>query len=407
MAFSYAETQESLTLKIEQTNNEILKLDQEIKELGNKINTTVKDATTLKNRIKELTLSRNALAKQVEQTQKKIKLAGNVISNLELDITDKNQRKKFAQSVIKKSIYDMYKYDNVSPLELLIVENNFFDFSEEYNNTLALRKSLRGLVDDIEITKRKLEEDKKQKEQEKVKLESLKQKLALDKKAVEVSQAEKDKLLKETKNKEENYKKLLAENKKKRDLFEKDIQDYESKLKFILDQNSLPNSDHKALSWPLDKIFVTQLFGKTVSSQRLYASGSHSGVDFRASTGTPVKAMADGVVRGVGDTDTYCKGASFGKWVFIEYENGLSSTFGHLSYISAKIGQKVLRGDVVGLTGNTGHSTGPHLHVTVYASKGASVQTLASKSCTGKTFIMPVAATNAYLDPMLYLPVYK
>ena len=98
------------------------------------------------------------------------------------------------------------------------------------------------------------------------------------------------------------------------------------------------------MGWPLDNIYVTQFFGKTVAAKRLYASGSHSGVDFRAAVGTPVKSMANGIVKGAGDTDTTCVGASFGKWIFIEYENGLSSTYGHLSLIKVKSGQKVKRG---------------------------------------------------------------
>ena len=166
----------------------------------------------------------------------------------------------------------------------------------------------------------------------------------------------------------------------------------------------LPSEGSGILAWPLDKVFVTQLFGKTVAAKRLYTSGSHSGIDFRASIGTPVKSMGNGVVVGTGDTDVYCKGASFGKWVFIKYDNGLSSTYGHLSVISSKAGQKVSTGDVVALSGNTGHSTAPHLHVTVYASQGADVKTVPSLSCNGKTFTMPIAPVSAYLDPVLYLP---
>ncbi|MBP6908661.1 MAG: M23 family metallopeptidase, partial [Candidatus Pacebacteria bacterium] len=111
-----------------------------------------------------------------------------------------------------------------------------------------------------------------------------------------------------------------------------------------------------------------------------------------------------GTVLGTGDTDIACKGASFGKWVFIKYDNGLSSTYGHLSVISAKNGDRVEAGDVVGLSGNTGSSTGPHLHVAVYASEGVNVATVPSKSCGGKVFTQPIAALSAYLDPALYLP---
>lgn len=122
--------------------------------------------------------------------------------------------------------------------------------------------------------------------------------------------------------------------------------------------------------------------------------------------GTPVYAVDDGIIKGIGDTDQNCKGVSFGKWVFIEHYNGLSTTYGHLSAISAKPGQEVKKGDLIALSGNTGHSTGPHLHLTVYASQGAKVEAVPTKTayCKGVYLVMPIAPTNAYLDPMSYLP---
>ena len=145
------------------------------------------------------------------------------------------------------------------------------------------------------------------------------------------------------------------------------------------------------------------MFGKTADSKRLYTSGSHSGVDLRASVGTPVKAMADGVVTGIGNTDDTCVGTSFGKWVFIQYNNGLASAYGHLSLIKASEGQKILRGEIVGYSGNTGHTTGPHLHVSVYVGSAVSVQKRPSTTCEGRVYTMPLAPTNAYLDPLYYL----
>jgi murein DD-endopeptidase MepM/ murein hydrolase activator NlpD len=236
-------------------------------------------------------------------------------------------------------------------------------------------------------------------------LSSLKRDLSDQKKIVEENTKEKNSLLKLTKNNEANYQKLLRDQTAKKAALEQELRSFESKLKYILDPSKLPAGG--VLSWPLDNVYVTQLFGKTVAAKRLYASGSHSGVDFKASVGTPVKAMADGTVRGVGDTDTTCPGASFGKWVFVEFDNGLSATYGHLSLPKAYTGQKVSRGEVIGYSGATGHVTGPHLHVTIYASSAASVQTVPSKSCSGKTLTQPLAATNAYLDPMIYLPPYK
>jgi hypothetical protein len=95
----------------------------------------------------------------------------------------------------------------------------------------------------------------------------LKKSLIEKKLAVDISKKEKDTLLIETKNKESNYKKLLADRIKKRDAFEKDLENYEAQLKFILNPNLLPTEGSGILSWPLDNVFVTQLFGKTISAK--------------------------------------------------------------------------------------------------------------------------------------------
>ena len=163
-------------------------------------------------------------------------------------------------------------------------------------------------------------------------------------------------------------------------------------------------SDQAKFIWPLDNVRITQLFGVTADSKRLYKSGSHSGIDFGAKVGTPIKAVADGVVAGFGDTDLTCKGASFGRWILVKFDNGLASTYAHLSVISVVDNQRVKAGDIIGYSGNTGYSTGPHLHMTVYDASVVSAQTRPSISCGGKIYKMPIAPVGAYLDPRVYFP---
>ena len=90
--------------------------------------------------------------------------------------------------------------------------------------------------------------------------------------------------------------------------------------------------------------------------------------------------------------------------MFIKYDNGLSSVYGHLSLVKAGSGTRVLPGDVVAYSGATGYATGPHLHVSVFPNDGVAIHSFPSKACPGKTITIPTAAANAYLDPMLYLP---
>jgi murein DD-endopeptidase MepM/ murein hydrolase activator NlpD len=82
----------------------------------------------------------------------------------------------------------------------------------------------------------------------------------------------------------------------------------------------------------------------------------HSGVDFAAPTGTPVVAAAAGEIFTAG----WCGG--YGRCIIILHGNGISTLYGHLSSILVSEGEYVKRGQVIGLVGSTGFSTGPHLH---------------------------------------------
>ena len=82
----------------------------------------------------------------------------------------------------------------------------------------------------------------------------------------------------------------------------------------------------------------------------------HEGIDFRASTGTRVYASQAGRVIFAGWRGGY------GKLVGIEHEGDFTTWYGHLSRMRVKVGQTVTKGKVIGLSGNTGVSTGPHLH---------------------------------------------
>ena len=82
----------------------------------------------------------------------------------------------------------------------------------------------------------------------------------------------------------------------------------------------------------------------------------HTGLDFRAATGDPVRATGNGKVVSAGWAGGY------GRMVEIDHGNGLSTRYGHLSEIGVKVGEPIKIGQVIGEVGSTGRSTGPHLH---------------------------------------------
>jgi len=405
VVFSYAQTMVDIQNKIAEKDSDIQKLEQEIATYQLQLDSLGQQKNSLANSLKELDLTKKKLTADIAVTQNKIDKTNLKIKNLSSDIGKKESSIDNNTESIMLEIRNINEFEQSSLIENILSENNFTVIWNDIDNIVTVREKIRADTVKLKQTKSALEDTKKVTVDTKNELTKLKVQLGDQQKIVIQNTNEKNKLLKQTKNNEANYQKLLKDRITQRDAFEKELLDYEEQLKFILDPSKLPSG--RVLSWPLDKIFITQLFGKTVDSVRLYASGTHNGVDFRASVGTPVMAMAPGAVLGVGDTDLTCFGASFGKFVFIQYNNGLSSTFGHLSLIKVSEGQKVGRGDVVGYSGNTGHTTGPHLHVSLYASQAAKMASKASISCDGRIYRLPVSPVNAYLDVLKYLPSYN
>ncbi|MEU1020209.1 M23 family metallopeptidase [Streptomyces sp. NPDC005900] len=115
----------------------------------------------------------------------------------------------------------------------------------------------------------------------------------------------------------------------------------------------------KAASWihPVERYTLSATFGRGGS---MWAH-KHSGQDFAVPVGTPVAAVHGGTVvkagpNGAGD------GPAYGNAVVIRHGNGTYSQYAHLSRVDVRVGQNVATGQRVALSGNTGNSSGPHLH---------------------------------------------
>jgi murein DD-endopeptidase MepM/ murein hydrolase activator NlpD len=107
-------------------------------------------------------------------------------------------------------------------------------------------------------------------------------------------------------------------------------------------------------SWPIHGRIVSR-FGYRIYPWR----GFHTGLDISGHYGAPVRATADGMVSFVGWKRGY------GKTVVIKHDHGYSTLFAHSSRFAVKVGQPVSKGQIVCYVGNTGYTTGPHLHYEV------------------------------------------
>ena len=112
------------------------------------------------------------------------------------------------------------------------------------------------------------------------------------------------------------------------------------------------------LSRPLADAMITSGFGARLDPF-LGRPALHTGVDFRAISGSPARATAGGTVIIAGEAGGY------GNMVEIDHGNGITTRYGHLSEIDVTVGQVVAKDAIIGHTGSTGRSTGPHLHYEV------------------------------------------
>ena len=115
---------------------------------------------------------------------------------------------------------------------------------------------------------------------------------------------------------------------------------------------------HTPSIWPVDGGRLTDYFGNRPDpfTRRIRP---HYGIDIGAKRGTHVYASADGVVK------TAKRKYTFGKLIIINHGYGFETVYGHLHSYAVTPGQEVKRGDLIGTVGNTGRSTGPHLHYEV------------------------------------------
>lgn len=406
-SYAYAQTADELRQSIATKTLEIKQLEQEINQYKDDLGKIANLKLTLKNLIASLELTRKKLDGEIRITSTKVDTTDLKIKQLESDITYKQDQVDGLHAAITETVRAISERDSRTLPEVALSRESFSGLWGDLATMGQFNDTVGDSVANLKSIKANLEVAQTQREEERKALLGLKSELSDRKKIAEQTKKEKSVLLAQTSNQESNFAKILKQKIALKDAFEKELDDYEATLKFILDPSSIPPRGKKVFSPPLDNMFVTQNFGKSTAvgsnGQRLYATGTHNGTDFRAPVGTPLKAMQKGVVAGVGDTDVACPRASFGKWVLIRYANGLASVYGHMSLIKVEQGQAVNVGDIVGYSGNTGYSTGPHLHVSVYASAGVNVESRPSKSCSGRIYTLPLAAPSAYLNPMDYL----
>lgn len=385
---------EDLKQQIKEREEEIKQLEEQAAAYKQDLKETQQKKNTLQNQLAVIEARIRKLRADINVTSVKISTAKLQIEELTLEIYEKTKKIEEHKENIAGIIRTIYEYDEISLLELVLENNKFSDFLSQIQYIELLQKNIQRDLESLKALKSILEEQRTEVEARKNDLEVYNAQLYSQKQIEDNQRAQKDSLLWQTKGQEKKYQQLLTDVEEKQRQIQEEIFEIEEKLRLTLDPESIPKPRSGALSWPNEGL-LTQYYGYTPYSKKLYKSGFHNGIDIAAGYGAPIRAADDGEIRAMGNSDSYCPGGAYGRWIAIKHDNNLTTFYAHFSAFGKYgIGDTIKEGDIIGYEGSSGYSTGSHLHFGVYASNTFILKQ--SQWCG----LLPIGAT---INPMNYL----
>ena len=371
----------------EELENEKSKVDSQIKEAQEKQEQLEAEKSETMKTVESLITQISSVQAEVDQLESRISDLQTEISSRERDIEQKEEEYNEQEKLLDARIVALYKSGDTSYLDVLLTSSSITDFLAKYymaeeliNYDKELMQSIKQQKADIEAEKTQLEADKKeldtslaQTEQKKTSLKSLKNE----------KEDYVDQLTAEEKEVQEEIEELEEENRK----IANEIK--EAQIRYQKQLEELKNNSGSSSSQSGSGYFIRPVSSGPITATAYYSSGKfHGAVDYGVSVGTPVKAAADGVVM-----TTKNLSSSYGTYVVIQHANGLQTYYAHgkSGSISVEPGEIVKQGQQIMLSGNTGNSSGPHLHFEV------------RKSPYNYSYSAKAYGQDSRVDPLQYL----
>jgi len=393
------QTAAELEQQISDHNREVVQLNEEIAKYEAELASASSKKQTLQNTIDQLNISRKKITASINATKKRIATTELEIKQLSQGIAVKEHSIKNDKAGLAEMLRRLNAIETEPLLVRLLSKDGVDAIWADIDAMAQLQVAVRDDIAKLAQQRKSLTQTKTTAEGKRADLVKQQKTLAAEQGSLDATRKTQSELLAQTKSQESNFQAILRQKQAEKVAFEAALFELASKLDYTLDPTRIPPAGKGILRWPLDNVYITQQFGKTSSAKRLYTSGTHDGIDFRASLATPVRASLSGTVMEVNHGAV--QNCQYGKWVLIRHGNGLATLYAHLSDISVSKGASVTTGQVIGYSGSTGYATGPHLHFTVYLSEAVSFKQYICKS--GRSVTVPIAPLNAYLNPLDYL----
>lgn len=355
---------DDLNKQIDQQRSKIEELTKKIEEYKNSINSNRQQALSLKNQI-------SIIDNQIGKTDLELQLKEEEAKELQLKIDQTNSLIKeienqtdLEKDKLGQIIRLMSRYDDQDYLAILLANESFSNFFDQVKYSADLQKNLQKTVNKLKESKEKFNEENKKLAIEKESLSEILNKLESTKDILGRQKGDKNKLVTATQKSEKKFQLLVDDLKKEQAAANAQVASLEKKLREALakkgDKEKFNSLSNAVLVWPTTSRRITATFyDPTYPYRNLF---EHSGIDLGIPQGTPVKAAEAGYVAKVALGTKW-----YGNYIMIIHGGNITTLYAHLKSVNVAQDQYIGRGELIGYSGNTGFSSGPHLHFEVRA----------------------------------------
>ena len=381
---------DDLRNSIEQKAKELEEINNKIKENQEVLENVQGESKTLNQEISRLNSTVNQVNLSIQSSEVTITKLNLEVDSLQYGITDAGKQIIEKKEAIAAILREFQQREEETPMTIFLKSKSLADSVFEVQSLTDLNSGLSVEINNLIYAKEDLSNKLVTTAQMKGASEIESQNLKYRKIILNDTKTEKQTLLTQTKSQEKTYQRIISDLEKQQLEIANEINDLEEQLRLSFDPTLLPSKRPGVLNYPVENPFVTQEYGATAFAQRAYSTKFHNGMDFRAPIGSPIYAAEDGEVFAIGNNGR----VQYGKFIVIKHDNNLATLYGHLSRQIVGVGSSVKKGDIIGYSGNTGYSTGPHLHFMVYWAPSVNI-----KSFPGAGLV-PVGVT---INPADYL----
>lgn len=360
---------------ISSQKNELNQKIQETKDNLNEVNSQKEES---QDKVNNLSSQIDSYESKINSLKSEIETKTNEVNELQKKLDELEAEREKNQSLLDERLVTLYESGEVKYLDMLLSSTDLTDFISSYYMIETLTAADKELIQNLENDKKEIADTQEKVnnslgeiEKNKTELESVQQELS---KAKNEEQTKVDKLTEQShdlENDVEEYEKKMkeldAKEKAQEAALQKKYEEAKKKAEQGNSSGSNSNSGSSSGGSVSSKGFIRPVKTGKITAGMYYSSGKyHGAVDFGVSVGTPVYAAADGIVV----TSTWGGSDSYGYYIKIKHYNGLYTLYAHGSSLVAKVGQEVKQGQLIMYSGNTGNSTGPHLHFEVRVAPG-------------------------------------